>query len=206
MVRLRFQRLGRRNRPFYRLNAIEKRTRRNGKVLEQLGWYDPVATDPEKQLHLEGERIAHWLSVGAMPSETVADLLAKNDLLPEKLKAQWEADRTTARNRVDARKAVTTAEAAVAGLGELSGKTEADISGHVTAANDALKEAKAKAARGEVQLALDAAGKADAALQAAKQADEDAKAAKAKAEAEAKEAEAKQAESEGGEGEASEGQ
>ena len=38
MVRLRLQRFGRRNRPFYRLNAIEKRNRRNGKVLEQLGW------------------------------------------------------------------------------------------------------------------------------------------------------------------------
>jgi small subunit ribosomal protein S16 len=196
MVRLRLQRLGRRNRPFYRLNAIEKRNRRNGKVLEQLGWYDPVASDPEKQLSLDGERIAHWLSVGALPSETVADLLAKNDLLPEKLKAQWEADRTTARNRVDARKAVTTAEAAVAALGTLTGDTEADISGHVSTANDALKDAKAKAGRGEVQAALDAAAKAEAALAAAKQADEDAKAAKAKAEADAKAAESDETASE----------
>lgn len=114
MVRLRLQRLGRRNRPFYRLNAIEKRTRRDGVVIEQLGWYDPVASDPEKQVSLNGERIRHWLEHGAQPSETVADLLAKNDLLTPKLKAKWEADRKTARERVEARKAAEAAAAAPA--------------------------------------------------------------------------------------------
>ncbi|HZW09409.1 MAG TPA: 30S ribosomal protein S16 [Phycisphaerales bacterium] len=114
MVRLRLQRLGRRNRPFYRLNAIEKRTRRNGAVIEQLGWYDPVASDPAKQLNLNGERIQYWLGMGAQPSETVADLLAKNDLLTPKLKTKWEADRKAARERVEAKKAKEEAAAAKA--------------------------------------------------------------------------------------------
>ena len=114
MVRLRLQRLGRRNRPFYRLSAIEKRTRRNGVVIEQLGWYDPVAADPSKQVSLNGERIQYWLSKGAQPSETVADLLARNDLLTPKLKTQWEADRKAARDRVEARKAATAAAEAAA--------------------------------------------------------------------------------------------
>lgn len=109
MVRLRLQRLGRRNRPFYRLNAIEKRTRRNGVVIEQLGWYDPIAGDPTKQLNLNGDRIRYWLSKGAQPSETVADLLARNDLLTPKLKAQWEADRKAARERVEAKQAAEAA-------------------------------------------------------------------------------------------------
>ena len=105
MVRIRMQRLGRRNRPFYRINAIEKRTRRNGVVIEQLGWYDPIAKDPEKQFKINGERVQYWLSVGAQPSETVRDLLGHNDLLNDKQKAAWEADRKVARERVEARKA-----------------------------------------------------------------------------------------------------
>ncbi|MCC7388948.1 MAG: 30S ribosomal protein S16 [Phycisphaerales bacterium] len=114
MVRLRLARLGRRNRPFYRLHAIEKRNRRNGAVLEQLGWYDPVASDPEKQLQLNAERITHWLSQGAQPSETVADLLAKHDLLPPKMKAKWEADRKAASERTAAIKVAKEAEAKAA--------------------------------------------------------------------------------------------
>ncbi|MBK7405478.1 MAG: 30S ribosomal protein S16 [Phycisphaerales bacterium] len=114
MVRLRLQRLGRRNRPFYRLSAIEKRNRRNGVVLEQLGWYDPVSQDPAKQVQLNGERIKYWLSQGAQPSETVADLLSRADLLTPKLKAQWEADRKKARDRVEAKKAAEAAAAAPA--------------------------------------------------------------------------------------------
>lgn len=140
MVRLRLQRLGRRNRPFYRLNAIDKRTRRNGVVIEQLGWYDPIAADPEKQVHLNGERIKHWLGHGAQPSETVATLLAKNDLLPEKMKAQWEADRKRDRDRVDAIKAAKEAEEKAAKEAEEKAAAEAK------AAADAKAAAEAKAA------------------------------------------------------------
>ena len=78
MVRIRMQRLGRRNRPFYRISAIEKRNRRNGVVIEQLGWYDPIAKDPEKQFKINGERVQYWLSVGAQPSDTVRRMLEKN--------------------------------------------------------------------------------------------------------------------------------
>ena len=45
MVRLRFQRLGRHNRPFYRLAALDKRTRRDGVVIENLGWFNPIEKD-----------------------------------------------------------------------------------------------------------------------------------------------------------------
>lgn len=89
MVRLRLKRMGRTHRPFYRLNAIDKNQQRDGKVLENLGWYDPVARDESKQVSLNAERIKHWLSVGAQPSDTVADLLAKHNLIdPEKRRAE----------------------------------------------------------------------------------------------------------------------
>lgn len=146
MVRLRLQRLGRRNRPFYRLSAIEKRNRRNGKVLEQLGWYDPIAADPEKQLKLEGERITHWLSMGAQPTETVADLLAKNDLLPPKMKAQWEADRKAASDRTAAIKAAKEAEKAAA---EAAAKAEAEAKAKEEAEKAAAAAAEAEKAAEE---------------------------------------------------------
>ena len=101
------QRLGRRHRPFYRINAIDQRTRRDGRFIENLGWYDPIATEPGKQLKLNAERIKYWLSVGAQPSETMRDILVKNDLMD---KAAWEADRKVARERVEAKKAAETGE------------------------------------------------------------------------------------------------
>lgn len=81
MVRLRLTRMGRRHRPFYRLNAVEKRTQRDGRILENLGWYDPIARDEANQISLQVDRIKHWLSVGAQPSETVSDLLAKHSVI-----------------------------------------------------------------------------------------------------------------------------
>ena len=77
-VRLRLKRMGRRHRSFFRLNAMDSRAPRNGKVIEELGWYDPNAKTLEKQVSLNRERIEYWLSVGAQPSDTVSDLLKRN--------------------------------------------------------------------------------------------------------------------------------
>jgi len=101
------QRLGRKNRAFFRINAIDQRTRRNGSVIEALGWYDPIAKDPGKQMEINEERIKYWLSVGAQPSDTVRDFLAKRGMGDLKL---WEADRAAARKHVEAKKAKAAAE------------------------------------------------------------------------------------------------
>ena len=77
MVRLRLKRLGRRNRPSYRITAMDRRAQRDGRTIEDLGWYDPLAKDDKKQYHFDRERVEYWLSVGAQPSETVAALLRK---------------------------------------------------------------------------------------------------------------------------------
>ncbi|MCK4873381.1 MAG: 30S ribosomal protein S16 [Phycisphaerales bacterium] len=82
MVKLRLKRVGRRHRPFYRLNAIDGRAPRDGRVIEPLGWYDPIATDEGKAVSLNADRIRYWLSVGAQPSETVRTLLRKADIDP----------------------------------------------------------------------------------------------------------------------------
>lgn len=80
-VRIRLKRLGRRHRPSYRLAAVDSRSPRDGRVIEELGYYDPMAADPGKQFRLDNERIQYWLSVGAQPSDTVRSLLRKGGLI-----------------------------------------------------------------------------------------------------------------------------
>ncbi len=79
-VKLRLKRFGRTHRSFYRVNAVDSRTPRDGRVIEELGWYDPQAKDAGKQLDLNRERIEYWLSLGAQPTETVASLLKKQGI------------------------------------------------------------------------------------------------------------------------------
>ena len=84
MVRLRLKRFGRRHRSFYRINAIDQRRPRDGRVLEELGWYDPEAKSHDRQTSLNRERIEYWLGVGAQPSATVRDLLVKHGIAVKK--------------------------------------------------------------------------------------------------------------------------
>jgi small subunit ribosomal protein S16 len=109
------QRLGRKNLPFYRINAVEKKTRRNGPVIEALGYFDPLANDPAKQVHINEERIKFWISKGAQPSDTVRDFLAKRGI--GDLKA-WEADRAHDRKVVEDQKAKAAAAPAEEKKGE----------------------------------------------------------------------------------------
>ena len=76
-VKLRMTRIGRRHRPFFRINAVDGRTPRNGKVLEKIGHYDPIEKNPDKQLVLNTERVKYWLDKGAVPSDSVSQILLK---------------------------------------------------------------------------------------------------------------------------------
>ena len=59
---------------------MDIRSPRDGRVIEELGWYDPAAPNPDKQVSLDRERIEHWLRVGAQPSDTVRNLLRRNGI------------------------------------------------------------------------------------------------------------------------------
>jgi small subunit ribosomal protein S16 len=85
-VKLRLKRMGRKNHPFYRLSAIDSRSPRDGRVIEQLGHYDPTQKDQAKQFVAKLDRCRHWLDVGAVPSETVSSLLKKNGVEHKQLK------------------------------------------------------------------------------------------------------------------------
>jgi len=79
-VKLRLTRMGRRHRPFYRINATDSRSARDGRVLEKLGHFDPLEKDAAKQVVLNKERAEYWLSHGAIPSDTVAQILQKHGI------------------------------------------------------------------------------------------------------------------------------
>jgi small subunit ribosomal protein S16 len=72
--------MGRRHRPFFRICAIDSRTPRDGRAIEELGWYDPLVRNPEAREHLNASRIRYWLSVGAQPSEKVAAILKRHKI------------------------------------------------------------------------------------------------------------------------------
>lgn len=90
-VRIRMKRMGRKGRPFYRLCAIDQRNPRDGRVLEELGHYDPMCREKDARAILKGERIDYWVSVGAQPSENAGVLIKKYGTNGTHLAAQTEA-------------------------------------------------------------------------------------------------------------------
>jgi small subunit ribosomal protein S16 len=79
-VKLRMARMGRRHRPFFRINAVESKTPRDGRVLEKVGHYDPLEKDATKQIILKRDRVEFWLSQGAVPSDTVSEILLRQGI------------------------------------------------------------------------------------------------------------------------------
>lgn len=75
MVRLRLTRLGAKKRPFYRVVVADQRSPRDGRSIEQLGYYDPMQ-DPVS-LKIDLARVEHWLGAGAQPTETVRHLIER---------------------------------------------------------------------------------------------------------------------------------
>jgi small subunit ribosomal protein S16 len=89
--------MGSTNRPFYRLVAIDSRSRRDGRAIAELGWYDPLKKP--LSVHLEEAPLLEWLGKGAQPSETVRELLRERGLLLkwELMKAGVAAEEATRR-------------------------------------------------------------------------------------------------------------
>ena len=90
-VKIRLKKMGRTHRPFFRVCAMDQRSPRDGRVIEQLGTYDPMVPDTDARAILNGERINYWLSVGAQPTPKVATLIKKYGTEGSHLEAQAEA-------------------------------------------------------------------------------------------------------------------
>jgi small subunit ribosomal protein S16 len=136
-------RLGAKKRPFYRVVVKEKRSKRDGKYIENLGTYDPLAEPAD--VRLNHDRIQYWIGVGAQPSETVASLIKANPVMSDEerdamlaaraeKKAAAEAERAealraeaerVAAEKAEADKAAAEAAAAEAAAAEAASAEEA---------------------------------------------------------------------------------
>ena len=168
-VKIRMTRMGRRHRPFFRINAIEGRNPRDGRILEKLGHYDPLEKDADKQYVLNKERIEFWIGQGAVASDTCAEIFKKQlDVLSPQFEAKLqrrarakaiarklgkpftEAERIAVVKAAEAAevaaKAAEEAKAAEAKAAEEKAAVDAKAAEEATAAKAAEEEAAAKAA------------------------------------------------------------
>ncbi len=76
MVKIRLQRVGKKKAPFYHIVVADSKSPRDGKIIEQIGTYDPM-TKPST-IVLDNEKVANWIKNGAQPTETVKALIAKS--------------------------------------------------------------------------------------------------------------------------------
>lgn len=90
-VRIRMKKMGRKHRPFFRICAIDKRSPRDGRVIEELGYYDPMCKEKDARAVLKAERIDYWIGVGAQPSDRCATLIKKYGTDGTHIKEQEEA-------------------------------------------------------------------------------------------------------------------
>ncbi len=106
MVVIRLARSGAKKRPFYHIVAADRRNPRDGRNIEQIGYFNPVARGAETGLHIKLDRIEYWRSVGAKPSDRVAFLLKKyqKQLLAEKQAAENPAQAPVETPAIDTEK------------------------------------------------------------------------------------------------------
>ncbi len=142
-VKIRLKMMGRKHRPFFRICATDTRSPRDGKVIEELGTYDPMVVDTDARAVINAERVSYWLSVGAQPSETCRVLIKKYGA-----NGTHAAQAEAARAKLRAPKEVPAAPAPVKLERQKKG-ADAEAPVAETAAADAPAEAAAEAPSAE---------------------------------------------------------
>lgn len=144
-VRIRLKKLGRKGRPFFRVCAMDQRSPRDGRAIEELGIYDPMVPETDARAILKGDRISYWLSVGAVPSPKVAVLIKKYGSNGSHLPAQNDA-----LARLGARRNRAISRAMEAAQTAPRGKSPAELAAAAKAAAEAAAAEAAAAAATEV--------------------------------------------------------
>ena len=132
MLRIRLRRTGKKKQPYYRVVVADQRAPRDGDFIEVIGHYNPRTTP--STIDLKEERVKHWLSVGAQPSETVHRVLHKAGLIEVE-----PPNRDTKQSRAE-RDAETAAEAATAAAETAAAKAEADAAAAAASTEEAPDE------------------------------------------------------------------
>jgi small subunit ribosomal protein S16 len=90
MVKIRLMRVGMKGAPSYRVVIAEASSPRDGRIIESIGWYDPL-TNPST-IKIDGDKARHWLSVGAQPTDSTRSLLMRAGIIERPAKAEAEAE------------------------------------------------------------------------------------------------------------------
>lgn len=121
-LKIRLSRGGAKKRPFYKIVLADSRSPRDGKFLEKLGTYNPMLpSDHAERLVLKEERIKHWLSVGAQPTDRVAKFFADAGYMPARARAEQTKKpqpKAKAQERLKEQQKAAEAAAAEAAAGE----------------------------------------------------------------------------------------
>lgn len=141
-LKLRMSRGGRKGAPFYRIVVADSRAPRDGDFIERLGSYDPrLPHDNENRVVLNAERIKHWLSVGAQPSERIAQLLGKAGIIAapaQPVRPKKSAPKAKAQERIREQQAAEEARREA----EAAAKAEAEAAKAAAAAEAAAPAAE----------------------------------------------------------------
>ena len=139
-VRIRLKRMGKIHAPFYRVVVVDSRKKRDGRVIEEIGTYNPL-TNPS-QIHVESERAQYWLGVGAQPSDSARRLLVlTGDIARFNGKEDAES-----RVEVAAKDAAADAEVAIKAAEATAEKAKAKLAADKAKADAAAKAVAADAA------------------------------------------------------------
>ena len=163
-TKIRLKRIGRRNRPFYRVVVMDSRNRRDGGAIEELGWFNPI--DANKSFDLKEDRFMEWLKIGAQPSEAAHGLMKRSGLAHrwhltqqgldekaiEKEMKKWAMNREETKKKRAARadkklkeaEAKAQADAEAAAAAEAAAEEEAEAPVEEEAAEESTDEAPEK--------------------------------------------------------------
>ena len=125
MLTIRLARSGAKKRPFYHISVADSRMPRDGRFVERVGYYNPIASGQEVRLEVDVERIDYWISKGAQPSDRVLNLLKQNKETPEQTEKRL-ADKEAKRVKKLARK-VAAKEAEAAPAEEVAEEAPAEV-------------------------------------------------------------------------------
>jgi small subunit ribosomal protein S16 len=78
MVKIRLARTGAKKRPFYHLVVADSRSGRDGRFIERIGFFNPIAAGAEERLRIDQERVAHWIGQGAQPTDRAKSLIKQH--------------------------------------------------------------------------------------------------------------------------------
>ena len=164
-VRIRLKRMGKVHAPFYRVVVVDQRKKRDGRVIEEIGTYDPTRTP--SHISIKGERAQYWLGVGAQPSNQVRNLLRlTGELAAHKgVKNPVSRVKYASADEEAAAKAIKAAEEEAikrkAAIAEAKQKAEAEAAAAKKAEEEAAAEAAAAEAAEEAPAEAEAAAEAE---------------------------------------------